>query len=109
MTYYNIEVQMLGENERCYDLDEEIGWELGFAEDDIDERELYRLTALFTSETNPGKMKLDAIGILQSHPEIFYIDVMFRNEHENVPDRFVVWQDGRIRDYKGKIYFEEVN
>ena len=107
--WYNVEVQMACENERNYDLDEELGWELGFAEADVDEREPYRMTAIYTSEVTPDKIKLDVIKLLHRHPEIYYFDVMFRYDSENVPDRFVVWQDGRVQNYRGRIVFEEAH
>lgn len=105
--WYNVEVQMLGECERTYDLDEAIGKALGFEEDDIDEREIYRLTALSVSNTKPTEMRERVTDVLRDHPEIFYIDVIYRYDSENVPDRFVIWQDGKRQEYTGKIIFEE--
>lgn len=105
--WYNVEVQMLGECERTYDLDEAIGKALGFEEDDIDEREIYRLTALFVSNMKPTEMCERVTEVLRNHPEVFYIDVIYRYDAENVPDRFVIWQDGRKQEYTGRIIFEE--
>lgn len=105
--WYNVEVQMLGECERTYDLDEAIGKALGFEEDDIDEREIYRLTALFVSYMKPTEMRERVTEVLRNHPEVFYIDVIYRYNGENVPDRFVIWQDGRKQEYTGRIIFEE--
>ena len=106
-TWYNVEIQMAGENERNEVLDRDFEWELGFMEEDIDERESYRMTAIFTSEDTPGKMKINVVRLMNRHPEIHYIDVMFRYDNENVPSRFVIWQDGRVQNYKGRIVFEE--
>lgn len=105
--WYNVEVQMLGECERTYDLDEAIGKALGFEEDDIDEREIYRVTSLFNSNICPTAMRDRVTNVLRDHPEIFYIDVIYRFDAENVPDRFVIWQDGRKQEYTGRIIFEE--
>lgn len=105
--WYNVEVQMLGENERYPELDAEIGEALGFSERDIDEREIYRLMAMFTSDTTSTDMRRRVTDVLRDHPEIFYIDVIYRYDSENVPDRFVIWGDGRAQEYTGHIVFEE--
>ncbi len=105
--WYNVEIQMLGENERTNNLDKEVGRELGFNEEDIDERELYRLTAMFNSNRYPTAMLEHVTKVLRDHPEIFYIDVIYRYDSENVPDRFVIWGDGRKQEYTGHIVFEE--
>lgn len=105
--WYNVEVQMLGECERTEELDADIGFNLGFGERDIDERELYRMTALFVSDIAPMKMREYVTATLQDHPQIYYIDVIYRYDSENTPDRFVIWSDGRRQEYTGKIIFEE--
>lgn len=108
--WYNIEVQMLGECERTEELDAEIGFNLGFGESDIDEREPYRMTALFaSSDMNPDRMRKYITDLLADHPDIFYIDVIYRYDSDNTPDRFVIWADGRTQEYAGKIIFEERN
>ena len=105
--WYNVEIQMLGENERYPALDEEIGNALDFVGHDIDERELYSLTALYTSTRKPTEMRKRIRDFLDGHPEIYYIDVIYRWDSENVPDRFVIWQDGRTQEYTGEIVFKE--
>lgn len=106
--YYSLEISMLGENERSYELDQEIGEALGFAEDDIDEREVYRMTAAFESYMLPSMMKLNVIHMLSNHPEIFYVDIIHRYGYESLPDRTVIWGDGRMQNYVGRIIYEEV-
>jgi len=105
--WYSIEAQMYADKERNYDLDEAIGSALGFVEEDIDERETYNLTALFSIEKSPSEMRNDVRKVLDEHPEIYYIDVMYRYDCENVPDRFVAWKDGTVKEYIGRIIFEE--
>ena len=109
--YYSLEISMLGENERSFELDQEIGEALGFAEDDIDEREVYRMTAAFVSDTIPSVMNVNVTQLLKRHPEIFYIDIIhrpIRRGYESLPDRTVIWGDGRIQNYVGRIIYEEV-
>lgn len=106
--YYSLEISMLGENERSYELDQEIGEALGFVEDDIDEREPYRMTAEFYSDSTYSVMKANVTQLLKQHPEIFYIDVIHRREYDCLPDRTVIWGDGRIQNYIGRIIYEEV-
>ena len=107
-TMYNVEIQMLGECERTAVLDEQIGNALGFVESDIDERELYRMTALFNSEDNPGSMKCKMQKFLKEHQEILYMDVIFHESAHDLPQRFVVWGDGKIQNYRTRVIYEEV-
>lgn len=107
-SWYSIEVAMSGENERTYELDQEIGETLGFDEDHIDERETYRMTAVFESQSLTSVMRVNVRQLLRQHPEIHYIDVIFRRGNDLLPDRFVIWQDGRELDYRGRIVYEEV-
>lgn len=105
--WYNVEVQMSADCERTEELDADLGFDLGFGERDIDEREPYRMTALFVSDMQPSKMREYVTDELRTHPGIHYIDVIYRYDSENTPDRFVIWSDGRRQEYTGKIVFEE--
>lgn len=105
--WYNVEVQMLGENEMTDKLADDIIFNLGCRYSDIDEHEIYNMTALFNSNRCPTAMRDHVTSVLREHPEIFYIDVIYRYDSENVPDRFVIWGDGRVQEYTGHIVFEE--
>ena len=106
--WYTVEIQMSWGNERNYDLDMAVGQAMGFIEDDIDERETYRMTAIFPSEEIlPMQMRGIVRKVLRDNPTIFYIDVVYRWETENIPDRFVIWHDGHAQEYIGRIVFEE--
>ena len=98
---YNVEVQMLGECERTYDLDERLGTVLGFSEDDIDEREPYRMTVLFSSETTPRVMRERIVSLLDENPEIFYFDMI--HSLGDLPQRVVIWGDGRVQEYRTRV------
>ena len=80
---------------------------LGFAKTDVDEHEERFATALFVSNVLPTEMRDRARALLKECPGIHYIDVMYRFETEMVPDRFVIWSDGRIQEYTGHIEFTE--
>ena len=105
---YNVETQMCGECERTVELDEMLGNELGFVESDIDERELYRMTVLFKSEDTPDVMKCKMQKFLSDHGEILYLDVIFHMSAHDLPQRFVVWGDGKVQNYRTRLFYEEV-
>ena len=105
--WYNVEIQMLGENEMTDKLTDDIIFNLGCRYSDIDEREIYNMTTLFNSNMEPSEMRKYVTDLLHEYPQIFYIDVIYRYDSENVPDRFVIWGNGRVQEYTGHIVFEE--
>lgn len=108
LVWYKVEFLMMNGVERDCDLDEYVGYAMGFSEDEIDEREPHRLTAFFRrDDTTPTEMREIVSRVLREHPEIYYIDVIYRFDAENVPDRFVIWNDGEKQEYIGKVVFEE--
>ena len=56
-------------------------------------------------------LKSDLHSFLVRHREIYYIDVMYLQDdiRSFAPQRFVIWRDGRERDYHTRISFEEVD
>lgn len=105
---YNVEIQMLGECERTPELDAQIGKALGFNDTDIDEIEPYKLVALFSSKTVPLEMRELIRDVLDVHPNIFYIDVVYYHGISMLPERFVIWQGGREQNYRTRVTYEEV-
>ena len=107
--WYNIEVQMLGMNERNYELDEQIGWELGFAEKDIDEREPHRLTAVFESPLSLDQIHAEIQKLMNDIDTVAYIDIYSCADGERLPVRSTVFSDGKVQKYRTKVYYEEEN
>ena len=109
MNWYSIEMQTLGENKRDYELDEQIGWELGFAESDIDEREDYRMTATFESDLTLDQMKMRIKNLMAQLDTVAYIDVYYSESGDRLLTRSTVFSDGKIQNYRTKVYYEEEN
>ena len=107
-TWYNIEVQMLAQCERNYELDQQIGSALGFSEEDIDEREPHKLTVTIDSDVEPITMEHNIWRLLADNYGVYYIDVLYRSEVEELPQRFTVWDSGRIQHYRTHVIYEEV-
>lgn len=105
--WYNIEVQMLGECERTEKLDLEIADAFGFSELNIDERELYKLVAIFKSDLDFSELRERVYRLLKSHPEIFYVDILHRAFNAFVPVRVTMWQDGKMQNYQTHIMYVE--
>ena len=111
--HYNIEIQMAANSEITDEVMETASRAFGFLKTDVDELESYRVTALFTSDIKPSDMKERARKFLvmcsgRSYLKpAYYVDVMYRFEYENIPDRFVIWNDGRVQEYTGHIVFTE--
>ena len=107
--FYNVDVQMMADHDMTDELVSELEQALGFTDTDIDEREEYMLVAIFNSETNPDDLRNDIQALLDEHPEIFYFDVIYRYEGEQITERFVMRNDGTTQNYVGRTVFEEVN
>lgn len=106
--WYNVEIQMQGDNEYTKELNKEIKETMGFNGMDIDELDLHRMTATFTSCYYPREINKIVDRLIADHPEIYYIDFLYRSEIAPVQNRVVVWNDGRIQFYRGRVVFEEV-
>ena len=107
--FYSIEIQMCAGHEVTDDLMEVASYAFQFLKKDVDEKELYRVTALFSNEIKPTEMRERARRFLHLHKDVYYVDVIYRFEHEMVPDRFVRWQNGDIQEYTGHVEFREEN
>ena len=105
--WYNVEVQMLGECEITDELVEIVAESLGFKETDVDEREIYKLTAVFSSDDPPTVIHNAIEILLDDRPEIFYIDLLYRVSNEMEPRRVTFWQGGKIQTYKTRVIYEE--
>lgn len=106
--FYNVDIQMMADHDMTDELVQELEQALGFTDTDIDEREEYMLVAIFNSETNPDDMRLAIQALLDAHPEIFYFDVIYRYDGEQITERFVMRNDGTTQNYVGRTVFEEV-
>lgn len=105
--YYSLEVQMAGENRMSDAVVESASLAFRFGKYDIDEKEEFSLNVLFPCEIKPSDMKTRVRSFLADNPTVHYVDVMYRYEYAMVPDRFVIWQDGRTQEYTGFIDFRE--
>jgi len=105
--YYSMVIQMRG----TYAVDdptmELAARYLRFGKHDVEEVEVHNAQIIFTSSIKPSEMKERILRLLVECRTIYYIDVVYRFEHEMIPDRFVVWQGGKIKDYTGKVTFVE--
>lgn len=105
--YYNVKIQMYGTYEVESGLLDAASRAMGFLEEDVEETELHNASICFTSDAKPSKMKERVHAFLAKNVPVHYVDVIYRYEYEMVPDRFVVWQDGREKDYTGYVEFRE--
>ena len=106
--WYNVEISMTGECEVTDELVETIAESLGFKDTDIDEREVYRLVAIFQSDDAPEAISSSITMLLEDKPEIFYIDLLYRSDNDMLPNRITFWQGGRIQSYQTRVIYEEV-
>lgn len=108
MTYYNVEIQMAGENEATQSLVEQVATNLGASATDIDEIESHRAVLFFKSDILPTKMRqIIRATLLMYAQKIHYIDVIYRFNTAMHPDRFCIWSDGHEQEFTGKVIFEE--
>lgn len=106
--YYNVEIQMSGDNKATNSFVEQFATSLGAQATDIDEIEEHSAVLFFGSETKPFDMRQIIRAVLLMYgSKIHYVDVIYRYEYEMTPDRFCIWTDGHEVDYTGKVYFEE--
>ena len=105
--YYSMAIQMRG----TYTVDdptiELAAHHLRFSKRDIEEVEVHSAQVIFSSSIKPSEMKERILHMLAECRTIYYIDVIYRFEHEMIPDRFVIWQGGKIKEYTGKVTFVE--
>ena len=114
---YTVDVQTADDNRMTDLLADAVCDGLDFYREDIDERNEYNLIATFVSDITPETMRLSVSRFMQKHPELFYIDVCYRRLGNHMggrmpdlykaPDRFVIWDDGRVHEYKGHIVYVE--
>lgn len=105
--YYNIEIQMSGTNEMTDAVLEHAAHLFGFLKKDVEDAETYNASVMFTSDIKPSDMRERVRNLLVAVPTIHYVDVIYRFEYAMVPDRFVIWSDGRTQEYTGYINFRE--
>ena len=106
--FYKVVIQMRGTYETDGHTMELAAHHLGFSKRNIDEQEIHNATIFFYSNfIKPTEMRDRVLRLLAECRYIYYVDVVYRFEHELVPDRFVVWQGGKIKEYTGKITFVE--
>jgi len=105
--HYSVVIQMRG----TYTVDDPVmelaSHCLRFSKHDVEEVEVHNAKIIFTSSLKPSEMKMRILRLLTECRSIYYIDTIYRFEHEMIPDRFVVWQGGKIKEYTGKITFVE--
>ena len=105
--FYNAEIQMLDGFKPDAFVMEPASSLMNFLKKDVDELDDTHASILFDNHIMPTEMKSRVRNLLTTCPTIHYVDVMYRFEFENVPDRFVIWSDGKSQDYTGHIVFTE--
>ena len=75
----------------------------------IDEFEEYGIEMSFRSSERPMIIEHRARKILadKTVPGIYYIDLKYAYAYDLNPDRIVLWADGRVQEYTGKIEWTE--
>ena len=107
--YYSTEIQMGGTYEVENKIMESAASIIGFSKADIEEQETHCVSVIHCNEIKPSDMKDRVRKFLVANPAVHYVDVMYRFEYAMVPYRFVIWSDGRERDYTGFVSFREDN
>ena len=107
--YYSISVQMYGTYEVTDSVLETAAHHLGFTKNDIEETDVHCTTVMFSSNVLPTEMRDRVRRLIVAEKRILYVDVMYRFEYAMIPDRFVIWRDGRSQEYTGHVHFEEDN
>lgn len=105
--YYNISIQMAGTHEMDDSTMESASRLLGFTKKDVEETETYSVNVMFASNILPTDMRDRVRSLLLASKSIYYVDAMYRFEYAMVPDRFVIWRDGKTQEYTGFITFTE--
>lgn len=106
--FYKVVIQMRGTYATDGHTMELAAHHLGFSKRNIDEQEIHNATIFFYSNfIKPTEMRERVLRLLAECRYIYYVDVVYRFEHEIVPDRFVVWQGGKIKEYTGNVTFVE--
>lgn len=75
----------------------------------IEDRDDYHAIVNFFSDIKASDMPRHVRQFLEAEPRIYYIDVIYRYPREIESDRFVLWQDGRVQTYTGKVMYTEDN
>ena len=79
-----------------------------FEKKDVDEdEETYAVAASFNSMIKPTEMRDRVRSLLRDDSDIHCVDVIYRFEHEMIPDRFVIWDSGRQAEYRGEVVFNK--
>ena len=61
----------------------------------------------FVMHEPPQYMKRYVKEFIKNHPQIYYFDMVYIRSTAFVPDRWVVWKDGRQQGYSGRVTFVE--
>lgn len=104
--FYNVTIQMRGTYE-AEAVMEKASHFLHFGKRDIEECNTHNVNIMYSSDVKPTEMRDRVRWLLTDAPTIHYVDVIYRFEYEMVPDRFVIWQDGSIKEYTGHVEFRE--
>jgi len=105
--WYNVEIQTLNDHELTDELLEIAAESIGFTATDVDERELFRMTAVFRLDDSPENVLRSIQMLLDDRDEIYYADVLYRSDLDMAPTRVTLWKDNRM-DYKTHVIYEEV-
>jgi hypothetical protein len=105
--YYSIDVQMRGTYEADDNLLAQVCEHLGCAKECIEEEEVHSAKLCFMSYDVQSEMRSKVLRLLTDLPRIYYVDVVYIYEYETIPDRFVIWQGGKVKEYTGKVIFVE--
>lgn len=105
--YYNVEIQMAGDDMIADTLLFKVAEVLHASIRDVDECEDHRAVLFFKSDITPTEMRGLVRHCFDHGLRIYYIDVIYRYEYEMTPDRFTIWGDGRKQEYTGRVIFTE--
>ena len=106
-TYYNVEIQTVGKKKITVGIMDLFEDYLGVTNRDVDEREDHCAVFFFVSEMTPTEVRNRVRTILGQTSSIYYVNITYRYENEMVPDRVVLWADGRVQEYTGHVVFTE--
>ena len=105
--FYSIEIQTNYPQEINEEIVQSAMKHLGFEREDYEDEETYSASYIFAAMTKPSEMEERAKRFMQETPGVHYVDIAYRYEYAMVPDRFVIWDDGKIQHYTGYITYRE--